>query len=894
MRSLEQTIHLLFTSIETEITSLLKEELQDEEFWPTQIIEDAKLQLDSDPRSGVGERNFIDYLYFQQKIEAIARNEKIVSMTPKGESFVTNLQALLGLNGIRNDVAHPKPFSEEDLLHVVELCRDLVQTGLGESEISRILLELTREGVSINPQRSLPVSSVLNNLPKREYDDTGFVGRSKLIGQVVSDLKSKTSLNSFIWLTGLGGFGKTAIAREVAERLLWDKDQPFEAIIWVSFKTHELTASGIDRFTAILVSASQMIQEVPLLSDTESRTLSEIFEELGQLETLLIFDNCETYPGEIEEIVEARPPNSVKFLFTSRLLGEFGRNVSVDRMAFGECKSFLSKLNRTYPSREVADLLSNESEFENVLEIIGKAPLGIKWMARACNTGTSLETVIQQRESLVRYCVENVYARLSDQEKRVLKYLLISRGSHSIGDLKVLMSDVTSEELLQCIREVSRVGLVKLQTTEFRKVYAIDEITRDFLVLTEQVGQQERSEVEKLIRQVEKISSNEKEVAFSPYRVDAKEVEPYVHGELTRLLKRPKKSPSRDELVAQAKEMINSAPKYWETYRVLGEIYSWFGEIGLSIEMHQRAIEICPKERDFSLSRLHYLISQKLVQADSADSARRHALEALNLHHCFHTLFLYGRCLIYVKQYEEAESVLETALTIAENSNNQFYVIWEIFKVIKRRCEDEKGVELFDAGKHALQYWLSTPQLVWDCPANEQVSMLDDVLWVIVSLCSGLVASQKNQRDIVQIADTENLLVRFDDVMSALGHAEWPSLTFKDRYRKPLLESLHKSIDLLENLPGSIRDKIDRGLELADIKPQLQISEHIKVWYSGRGYGFVTTKIGGEEIDVFFNQKSLHQISDEFKLNAGKTKITGSLNRSSTDGRYFLSKVIVD
>jgi tetratricopeptide (TPR) repeat protein len=346
-------------------------------------------------------------------------------------------------------------------------------------------------------------------------------------------------------------------------------------------------------------------------------------------------------------------------------------------------------------------------------------------------------------------------------------------------------------------------------------------------------------------------------------------------------------------LVDQAKEMINSAPRYWETYRVLGEIYSWFGEIGLCIEMHERAIELCPTDRHFSLSRLHYLLSTKLILEGAADAACAQALEALSLHNCFQTLFLYGRCQIYTRQYTEAEKTLELALECAGNSNNEFFVLWELFKVHKRRCEDAKGNELWMAGKRALQFWLSTTQLVWDCPANEQVSMLDDVFWVITSLCSGLMANQQNQFDRDRIIETENLLVRFDDVMTALGNVEWPSLIYKDRFRKHLLESLYKSLYLFENLPISIREKIDRGIELAEVKPQIQISENIKVWYSDRRFGFVTAVIEGEEIDIFFNQKSLRQTSDEFKLNEGKTKIAGSVNRSN-DGRYFLSKVIVD
>jgi tetratricopeptide (TPR) repeat protein len=886
----KQFTHLLFSAIEREITSFIRDEISSPEFWPETIYLDSLEKMKNDPRSAIGERTFVDYLYFQQKLEAVARNSHQFQMTPAGESIVQNLDDLFKLNGIRNDVAHPKPLGDEDIEFIVVLSRSLVQIGFGESEISQVLKEI--EGIS-EPGSSLKsniVSDVLNNLPSKEYDDTGFVGRNKLIGQIVKDLKSKSSINSYIWLTGLGGFGKTAIAREVANRLLWDKDKPFDLILWVSFKTHELTSHGIERLRDALISASDSIQEFPLFTTDSKKTLHELFAELEQLETLIIFDNCETYPGEIEEITQANPPSSIKFLFTSRRRGEFGRTISIEKMEFDECRHFLVKLNKSYPSIELDNLVKNPTGFATILQLVGMAPLGIKWLARACNTGMNIDAILQKRESLLRYCVENVYNGLSQESRKVLNYLQISRSPLSIGDLKVLLENFEAQDLLTYISDLTRVGLVKKESTEYRSVFTADETTRDFLILTNQISDQERKELEKSFRKISKRSPKVIEDFFSPYTVDGRKIEPLVSNALAQfLLPKNKQKRTRDELINEANQFIESAPKYWETYRVLGEIYWWFGEKLRAVELIEQAIAVCPSDLILSRSRLHYFLSVKLTEIDEI-RASAEAQISVQLNECYETVIHYGRLLVYQNKNTEGEEELKKAYSYAYSARDKFYAAWAILRSYKRRCESLQGEDLFYSSRFALNFWLSTTELLWDCPAEKHDDVLDDVLETLRYFCEGYQSSSAyGSTAPSEFSDTLSLM---DDALVAWHNPNWLSTRLNGKYRTELLNKIKSITEALPSLSPSLRLRIDRSLENAELKDVERISSPLKIWYVEKRYGFLKTLVNGNEIDVFIPVKNLVRASDEEKLKSGKPLVSGVV--IAGDKGYFLTGIRVE
>ena len=879
----------LLSALETDLTTLLRDELTSEDGWDAEIIEQAKGRLNEDPRSSIGNRTFVDYLYFQQKIEAVSVNRERLEMTSRGQAFVLNLDDLFKLHGIRNDLFHPRPITAEDQALLVSICSSIVRSGFIDGEMINVLTSPERQHLAL-PSSGIS-SGVLNNLPPPEYDDTGFVGRRALTNQLVKEIKSKNHIHSFIWLTGVGGTGKTAIAREVASRLLADPDRPFDLILWVSFKTHELGAMGTDRIRDSILNASQAFADLHLHPGDEVQSLKSLFADLGELETLVVLDNCETYPGDIEEIVKAEPPTSLRFLFTSRRIGEFGRSVPVPPMESSECRYFLGKLAKTFPSEAVDDVLRNPESFRTVLASLGMYPLGLKWMARAFNSGTSLENVIKNRDIVFRYCVENVYESLSAGSRELLHHLFASRDSHSVGDLKVIFDNKTVDEILAQVTELVRVGLVSQVDQELRRTYTVSDITREFLTLSEVLTTSERQEIQKRISKLAKKPKGTPVDIFSPYVIADSALEPLVAGSLSKLLRSKtgrsgsENNMSLEERVVVARQLVESAPRYWETYRVLGEILSWLGDFEQSVELHRKAEARCPRDQIDSYCRALYLLGIKLAKIDEVESAQvlQRALKVKE-HHV--TLLAYGRSLMFLARFDEAEELLRKALSLAQGRNQQFFAHKAILQCIKRRCEVSTNREQLESAIRGLHYWLSNTELTFDCPQNEK----DDVVETVTDCVGYFAVAIKSTNSQQEIESSERsshalLLNRIDSAISALGFVEWPkSLESTSRH---FLVHFSNVIDLLGDCSSELVTKTRRALDQSGLVTHPIVEGALKVWYQERRFGFVNIRFENKLIEAYINPGSFVSTNEVKDGLPGGSIVQGRLI-GDAEGKYFL------
>ncbi len=880
--------YTLFLALEREITDFIKIELSDEQLWPELIVQEAVERQISDPSSHNSSRHFVDYLYFQQKLEGIARNRNALSVLSKGTALIDAMPQLLSLNGLRNDTAHARDLAQDELGALFRVCRELVAGGFGGGAISEIL-DKYEDLLSASHPPSALGPDVLHNLPPREYEDTGFVGRNGLITEVVKALKSKSGLNNYLWLTGLGGFGKTAVAREVAERLYWDRDSPFEIIIWLSFKTHELTTEGPSQIKESIQGALEGLQELPFLAGTESTSLADVFAELGHFDTLVVMDNCETYPGDMQEFVDADPPSSIKFLFTSRQNGEFGRTIPVPQLDINECRHFVAKLNRSYVSADISSLLRNESQLEQTLKLVGMAPLNLKWLVRTCNLGTSLETVLSNRDMLVKYCVENVYEQLNSQAKRVLHCLQVSRRPLSVGDIKVLLSELTADDLNGHIATLSRVGLIVKQSRGLRTVFAVDDTVREFLMLSGLVDDDDARELRRRRNShFRKTKNRSSESVYSPYFVDGREVEPLVCAELSRLLKpRWKSVDSYETIVQTALEMIESTPRFWEAYRVLSEIYGRLGETDRSIEYLERAIAVCPSDREFSRSRLHFFLGLRLQEVDDERASEEFG-EALRLNRDFQTLLNFGRSLIYIGEFARAETTLLEAREAVAQPQEAFFADKALFDCYRRQSEGLFGDELLVAGLKAVKFWLSSTELLWDGPQRKKDFITSDVVAAIGYVCTGLVKATKiSEEDREVVAET---ILRADSVFEKWGIQNWPRLLESDKH--PGLKSLASIVNRDPKLRNRLVQKIDDAMNAAGMGGVGEVSGNLIVWFPERGYGFVTTMIDDKPCEAYFNRASLRAPDDEVRLAFGQPIIRGMLHRTQ-DEKYYLLGVLV-
>src|SRR5262249_37093648 len=91
------------------------------------------------------------------------------------------------------------------------------------------------------PQRRRP--PIVHNLPEPTY--TTFVGREEPVAEMLEFFNNPN--RRLLTVDGIGGVGKTALAREFAGRLVLgsiDVNEPPELILWLSAKSRELTPSG--------------------------------------------------------------------------------------------------------------------------------------------------------------------------------------------------------------------------------------------------------------------------------------------------------------------------------------------------------------------------------------------------------------------------------------------------------------------------------------------------------------------------------------------------------------------------------------------------------------------------------------------------------------------------
>ncbi len=153
---------------------------------------------------------------------------------------------------IRADVMHGRPLTVDDYSFSFALSNELLKSAHYWPELTASFKRINQEPEHL--LHSVPTiidddpTQTLNNLPRVDYDDTGFVPRPKL----EADLKKKIlGRNRIITVLGEGGNGKSALTLQTAYRLLNSSDHNFDAIIWVSAKSQILTPREIIRIEAI-------------------------------------------------------------------------------------------------------------------------------------------------------------------------------------------------------------------------------------------------------------------------------------------------------------------------------------------------------------------------------------------------------------------------------------------------------------------------------------------------------------------------------------------------------------------------------------------------------------------------------------------------------------------
>jgi tetratricopeptide (TPR) repeat protein len=655
----------------------------------------------------------IHYLDIQTCFDVMLRNKAELPYELTSELSL-NAASFPQLVPIRHRVMHGRPLGSDDPSTTVSL---LSAFNSRHWQDTRQTLARLKDDPTWEPyfeKLPAPFEKTLHNLPEPDWDETTFIGRKSEAQKLLDSLRSRR--NTVITVTGEGGIGKTALALEVAYTLVDSDDNPYEAVLWVSLKTEKLTAYGVQELKDAIQGFDHTIVALGRgLDSTFSGSLSELASALTGIECLIIVDNLESAQGqEIVEMYDALP-NSVNYLFTSRLgIGQLERRFPLPPLSEQEAKLLLRKFAVARQQKRLASL--SETAISNVVEQLRNSPLAIRWYVLASEAGrVPLDTLRDQRE-LLDFCVKNVYDSLSENSKAVLTVLRALDRAIGFDEFAIL-TEMMIDELRVVTQELSRGSLVVVEAEAAGAIagrLALTPTARSFLARPDHTGSFIAAV---LLRERQFKASIEEGYShkrmINPLRVlprDANDHPAMYLLQMALTLAKSNKFAKAYEHVERAKSFN---PEFSEVYRVSGYIRALEDHNETAVSEYQTALSYASDAPSIA-STCHALADVLARRLHDATLAIPHARRAYEIYPCGDTALLLGKVLIWTSQYKEGQEYLEEAQDSTSGKHHlristvliDSWARWadDEHKVRNFRSSYEKGKTGFHSGQALLVF----------------------------------------------------------------------------------------------------------------------------------------------------------------------------------------------
>ena len=332
--------------------------------------------------------------------------------------------------------------------------------------------------------------TIPNNLPEPfDHDDTGLHGRKNEKKELLKYLrKDRVSMAA---VTAKGGLGKTALVLEVLRDLAVSDTAPdwFDRIVYLSAKTEELTASGIEKLASPATSIEEARERLFDELREGEETIEEIIDRLGDRRVLVCLDNLETVltnaqhekePGDEFRKFHLNLPASWTLLVTSRVSVEGANFVrALERLP----KEGAIKMARIYMREQglVGDSFSQD-DVEKMVDATDRNPLAIRLVIDSIGAGSNLSAAINNtKQDVVRYSYRNLIDQLSGVARELLECLFISREPINRFDAASLI-DRDSSEVADGLRQLMRTSLCTRRSEGGEERYELSASVRELLL----------------------------------------------------------------------------------------------------------------------------------------------------------------------------------------------------------------------------------------------------------------------------------------------------------------------------------------------------------------------------------------------------------------------------
>ncbi|WP_128928764.1 NB-ARC domain-containing protein [Bradyrhizobium guangxiense] len=608
------TIYGLISALESDLRDFLTLHVSPlvdpNKLLPKQMMDKATERFAKENADTVPDfEDLLDYLDLGDELQAIRTHDRLLDDVTR--TYIKKYYlGLEGLIPIRNRVMHTRPLEYDDLPRVSDLASELVKSHRALwANLRTTRRELERDpdfaATFTIPDTPDESTKLLHNLPQVEFDDTGFVGREKELGELKRALMGNYPV---VTVVGEGGLGKTAIALKACYDLLDDDEAKLDAIVWTTAKATKLTLNEMQVIEGAISSSLGIIENATALlgRQTETSAMDDLLTHLRNNRILLVIDNLETVIDQnIRNLVRQVPPGS-RILFTTRIgLGAFDFPIPLSPLESKEAAFYFRRTARVWGVNDLASAPPNV--VSGYCLKLQHNPLFIKWFIQSVRAGKRPTVLTSDPTVLLQFCLQNVFNSLSVDSRTVASTLASVNGSQSVASL-AFYTDLDSLSIQSALSVLVTSNLLSVErgrSSEDEDRYTLSALARMYIqkFIRPPIEEQKKliSKQNALRSAQEEFSSQAGADIFDMKNVFVRDKDDYIVAKiLTRALECLFRKDC-EEAELQVQRANDLSPNYFEVHRVKARLHIELEDYFSAENEYETAISLAPQRAPLRL-----------------------------------------------------------------------------------------------------------------------------------------------------------------------------------------------------------------------------------------------------------------------------------------------------